>query len=102
MTMRVYAMAHSMRSMTSMGATRAKVTRNGQVSLPAELRHRWGAGSVLVIDRGNYAIVRPIPEDTIAALQGAHAGPGPTSEQARKAERQADVEREDRRRGRAR
>jgi bifunctional DNA-binding transcriptional regulator/antitoxin component of YhaV-PrlF toxin-antitoxin module len=80
-----------------MTAVRAKVTRNGQVSLPAELRHRWGAGSVLVVDRGDYAIVRPIPEDTVAALQGAHAGPGPTSEYARAAERKADTESESRR-----
>lgn len=70
-----------------MAATTAKVTRNGQVSLPAELRHRWQAGSVLVIDRGDYAIVRPVPDDTVTALQGAHAGPGPTSDQARQAER---------------
>jgi bifunctional DNA-binding transcriptional regulator/antitoxin component of YhaV-PrlF toxin-antitoxin module len=83
-------------------ATRAKVTRNGQISLPAELRHRWGVGSVLVIDRGDYAIVRPIPADVIGALQGAHAGPGPTSEEARKAEREAEADREARRRGRAR
>ena len=68
----------------------AKVTRNGQMSLPAELRHRWGAGSVLVIDRGDYAIVRPIPEDTVAALRGTHAGPGPSTEQARAAERAED------------
>lgn len=85
-----------------MGATRAKVTRNGQVSLPAELRHRWGAGSVLVIDRGDYAIVRPIPEDTIASLRGTHAGPGPTSEQARQAERQAEADRGSERAGRLR
>ena len=57
---------------------------------------------MLVIERGDYAIVRPIAKDPIAALQGVHAGSGPTSEQARKAERQADVEREDRRRGRDR
>jgi len=35
------------------------VTRNGQVTLPTELRHRWGAGSVLVIDHDDYPIVRP-------------------------------------------
>jgi bifunctional DNA-binding transcriptional regulator/antitoxin component of YhaV-PrlF toxin-antitoxin module len=75
-----------------MAAVQAKVTRNGQVSLPAELRHRWGAGSVLVIDRGDYAIVRPVPDDIIATLQGAFAGPGPTAEQARAAERAADEE----------
>jgi bifunctional DNA-binding transcriptional regulator/antitoxin component of YhaV-PrlF toxin-antitoxin module len=85
-----------------MGSVTAKVTRNGQVSLPAELRHRWGADSVLVIDRGSYAIVRPIPEDTVASLRGAHAGPGPTSEQARKAERESQTNGRPSRRGRAR
>ncbi|MGH3501132.1 MAG: AbrB/MazE/SpoVT family DNA-binding domain-containing protein [Nocardioidaceae bacterium] len=79
-----------------MDATRARVTRNGQVSLPAELRHRWATGTVLVVDRGDYAIVRPIPADPLATLRGAHAGPGPTTEQARAAEREADVEREQR------
>lgn len=74
--------------------TRAKVTQNGQVSLPAPLRHRWGAGAVLVIDRGDYAIVRPIPDDPITALRGVHAGPGPATEAARAAERDADPERE--------
>ena len=73
-----------------MASVQAKVTSNGQVSLPAELRHRWGVGSVLVIDRGDYAIVRPIPDDPVAALRGAHAGPGPTTEVVRAAERDED------------
>jgi bifunctional DNA-binding transcriptional regulator/antitoxin component of YhaV-PrlF toxin-antitoxin module len=73
-----------------MASVQAKVTRSGQVSLPAELRHRWGADSVLVIDRGDYAIVRPIPGDTVAALRGVHAGPGPSTEEVRAAERAAD------------
>lgn len=76
-----------------MSFVEAKVTRNGQMSLPAELRHRWGAGSVLVIDRGDYAIVRPIPPDTVSALRGAHAGPGLSSEQARALDRADDHER---------
>ncbi len=75
-----------------MESAKAKITRNGQVSLPAELRHRWGATAVLVIDRGDYAIVRPIPLDTIAALRGAYAGPGPVSELARKAERESETD----------
>jgi len=79
-----------------MEAIRAKVTRNGQVSLPAELRHRWGAAAVLVIDRGDYAILRPIPADPLARLRGAHAGPEPNLEQARAAERTAEHEREQR------
>jgi bifunctional DNA-binding transcriptional regulator/antitoxin component of YhaV-PrlF toxin-antitoxin module len=76
-----------------MGSVEAKVTRNGQMSLPAELRHRWGAGSVLVIDRGDYAIVRPIPPDTVTELLGAHAGPGLSSEQARALDRADEQER---------
>lgn len=71
---------------------KAKVTRNGQISLPAELRHRWQSGAVLVIDRGSYAIVRPVPDDVVTALQGAHAGPGQSSAQARAAERVRDEE----------
>ena len=79
-----------------MDAVQAKVTRNGQLSLPAELRHRWGAASVLVIDRGDYAIVRPMPVDPISELRGAHAGPGPSGEDARAADRATNAERGDR------
>jgi bifunctional DNA-binding transcriptional regulator/antitoxin component of YhaV-PrlF toxin-antitoxin module len=80
-----------------MATTQAKVTSSGQVSLPAEIRRRWGVGSVLVIDRGDYAIVRPVPADIIAALKGVRGGPGPSVEQARADERHAADERERRR-----
>jgi bifunctional DNA-binding transcriptional regulator/antitoxin component of YhaV-PrlF toxin-antitoxin module len=84
-----------------MASTTAKVTRNGQVSLPAELRHRWGAGSVLVIDRGDYAIVRPIPGDIVATLHGSHSGPGPASDRARASARESEADTRSRK-GRAR
>ena len=74
--------------------TKAKVTRGGQFSLPAELRHRWKASAVLVVDRGEYAIVRPIPDDPVTALLGAHAGPGPTTDEVRTEERAAEAARE--------
>lgn len=83
--------------MAVMGPVEARVTRNGQMSLPAELRHRWGASSVLVIDRGDYAIVRPVPQDPVAALRGAHAGPGLSSDQARALDRADDTARSGRR-----
>lgn len=79
-----------------MDAVRAKITSNGQVSLPAELRHRWASHAVLVIDRGDYAIVRPIPLDPLTRLRGAHAGPGPSLEQARAADRAAEADRDQR------
>jgi bifunctional DNA-binding transcriptional regulator/antitoxin component of YhaV-PrlF toxin-antitoxin module len=80
-----------------MSTTHAKVTSSGQVSLPAALRRRWAAGSILVIDRGDYAIIRPVPADPISALKGAHAGPGPTTDEVRGAERAEEARIEQRR-----
>ncbi len=80
-----------------MTATRVTVSRNGQVSVPAAVRHRWRTRSVLVIDKGDYAIVRPIPDDPVTALEGAHTGPGVSTENARSAERAAEQAAERRR-----
>ena len=71
-----------------------RVTASGQVSLPAALRRRWGADRVLVIDKGSYAIVRPMPSDPIAALLGAHRGDGPTADDVRAAERERETDRQ--------
>jgi len=38
--------------------------------------------------------VRPVPDEIWASVEGAHAGPGPTVEEARVAEREADARRE--------
>lgn len=80
--------------------TTAKVTSSGQLSLPAAIRHRWAAGAVIVIDRGDYAIVRPVPADIVQTLKGAYAGPGPSTNQARADERRSENEREQHRRSR--
>ncbi|MGH3695613.1 MAG: hypothetical protein ACRDRX_16770 [Pseudonocardiaceae bacterium] len=44
-----------------------------------------------VIDKGDYAIVRPIPDDPVAALHSSHTDAGPTSELVRAAERTVDA-----------
>lgn len=85
-----------------MTAVHATVSRNGQISVPAPVRRRWGTRSVLVIDRGDYAIVRPIPDDPITTLRGSHAEPGVTTDQARAAERDAEAASEQRRKPRQR
>ncbi|MFM8895714.1 MAG: hypothetical protein ACKOE2_10135, partial [Actinomycetales bacterium] len=53
-------------------------------------RKRWKVETVLVIDRGDYAIVRPLPSDIPSALKGSLAGPGSSSERARDIERRAE------------
>lgn len=71
-----------------------QITRDGKVTLPAALRHRWSAESVLIIDRGDHAIIRPVPDDPVAAVRGAHAGRGPSSEEIRAEEHEVDDERD--------
>jgi bifunctional DNA-binding transcriptional regulator/antitoxin component of YhaV-PrlF toxin-antitoxin module len=51
-----------------------KVTAGGQISLPAEIRRRWGADAVFFEDLGDRAVVRPIPADPIGAARGALKG----------------------------
>lgn len=81
-----------------MAAVRAKVTRAGQVSLPAAVRRRWDTDTVLVVDVGDYLIVRPALADPVGELLGSFCGPGPTSEDMRAEDRAAEADREGRRR----
>ena len=78
-------------------STESKVTKNGQVSLPAELRRRWDAKSVLFIDKGDHAVILPMPEDPIGSLYGKYAGPGPTTDEMRAQFREEEAEAEERR-----
>jgi AbrB family looped-hinge helix DNA binding protein len=80
-----------------MSATRVRVSRNGQVSVPAAVRHRWGTSTVLIIDRGDYAIVRPVPDDPVEALRGAYDTPGPTTDDVRSVDRDEEAVAEERR-----
>ena len=73
----------------------AKVTSSGQISLPAALRRRWGVERVLVVDRGDYALVRPMPDDIVSFLRGSVPASGLTLEDIRADERAADARRED-------
>jgi len=53
----------------------------GQISLPAAVRRRWGTSVVAIEDHGDSVVVRPLPDDPIAAARGAFAGRiGPTEE----------------------
>ena len=68
-----------------MDPVRARVSRNGQISLRAEIRRRWGAGpgtEVAIVHEGEYVIVAPIPDDIVGSLTGRYASascPPPTA-----------------------
>jgi bifunctional DNA-binding transcriptional regulator/antitoxin component of YhaV-PrlF toxin-antitoxin module len=52
---------------------RAKISRGGQISVPAEIRHRWRTSRVVLEDLGDRLVVRPAADDPIIALRGAFA-----------------------------
>ncbi len=47
-----------------------RISRGGQISIPAEVRHRWKTDRILLEDRGDQVIVRPLPDDPIGAARG--------------------------------
>ena len=74
-----------------------KVTRAGQISLPAEIRHRWKVQRVLVVDHGDRVELRPLPDDLVESLRGKYAGRGPSTEEMRAEARREEAEIERRR-----
>ena len=52
---------------------RVKITKGGQISIPAVIRHRWGTSTVALEDQGDRILLEPAPDDPIAAAEGALA-----------------------------
>ena len=51
-----------------------KITRGGQISIPATIRRRWGTSRLALEDLGDRIVLTPAPDDPIAAVRGALAG----------------------------
>jgi bifunctional DNA-binding transcriptional regulator/antitoxin component of YhaV-PrlF toxin-antitoxin module len=69
----------------------APISRGGQVSIPADVRHRWGASRVVIVDHGTSLELRPLPDDPIAAVRGSLVGPGPSTDEIRAQLREEDA-----------
>jgi hypothetical protein len=65
------------------------------MSVPAAVRHRWKTRQVSIVDLGDKIIVSPLADDPIAALRGAFAGRGRSSEELRRMAREEEQEIED-------
>lgn len=68
------------------------ISGNGQISIPAAARARWGTRKVLVVDLGDRVVMRPAADtdDAAAQLQGKYAARGPDTTTARRAARRAE------------
>jgi bifunctional DNA-binding transcriptional regulator/antitoxin component of YhaV-PrlF toxin-antitoxin module len=76
-------------------AKRLAISRGGQVSVPAAVRKRWGTRAVIAEDLGDQLVLRPAPDDPVAAGRGIFAGdikPGPTIDEARRRGRAEEAE----------
>lgn len=60
-----------------------KITRGGQVSIPAEVRHRWGTTRLNLEDLGDRLVLTPAPDDPIAAFRGSMGGLSRSSDELR-------------------
>ncbi len=54
-------------------ARRMKISKGGQLSVPAAIRARWQTNTVVVDDRGDHLIVRPVADDPAQATFGIFA-----------------------------
>jgi bifunctional DNA-binding transcriptional regulator/antitoxin component of YhaV-PrlF toxin-antitoxin module len=69
------------------------MSRNGQVSIPADARARWRTRQVLVVDLGDRVVMRPLGDRPLQQLRGKYAGRGPRSDQARQQSRRDEAKR---------
>jgi bifunctional DNA-binding transcriptional regulator/antitoxin component of YhaV-PrlF toxin-antitoxin module len=78
----------------------ARITAGGQISIPSAVRRRWGTNVVAVHDEGDHIVLRPLPDDPIAAARGALRGRGKgfSSDELRNRARADDAHAERRRR----
>jgi bifunctional DNA-binding transcriptional regulator/antitoxin component of YhaV-PrlF toxin-antitoxin module len=78
---------------------RLVISSGGQISVPAAVRKRWGTRTVLAEDQGDQLVLRPAPDDPIAAVRGIFASEmsgGPTSDVLRAGARTEEAELEQR------
>jgi bifunctional DNA-binding transcriptional regulator/antitoxin component of YhaV-PrlF toxin-antitoxin module len=75
-----------------MGMSLIKISKGGQISVPAEVRHRWGTSRVELEDLGDRLVIHPAEEDPVGALRGAFADPaGPGSQELRRRARAEEL-----------
>ena len=76
------------------------ISKGGQLSIPAVVRHRWSTRRVVIEDRGSAIVVRPLPDDPIGAALGSLSGGRPTTDRARATVRDEEAAIDDARRTR--
>ena len=75
-----------------------KVSRNGTISLPAEVRKRWNTDTVVISDTSFGLVVTPFDPDFVRSLMGKYRHLAKeTVDEGRRAAREEEAEREEQR-----
>lgn len=69
------------------------VSDRGQISLPSDIRHKWQVRRLLLIDEGDRVILRPVPDDPIAAVAGKYSWVAQTADEMRAEDRENESSR---------
>jgi bifunctional DNA-binding transcriptional regulator/antitoxin component of YhaV-PrlF toxin-antitoxin module len=78
----------------------AKISKGGQIQVPAEVRRRWGTDRVMIEDNGAGIWIEPLPDDPIGAAMGSLKGKvRMTSDEARRQFREEERQAEERKWG---
>jgi len=56
---------------------RMRISKGGQISIPASIRQRWGTSMLALDDQGDRIVLEPAPDDPVAAAEGSLAEYGP-------------------------
>ena len=76
-----------------------RISKGGQISIPASIRKRWGVARLILDDRGEEVAVIPLPDDPIRAARGMFKGTGVTADEAMRELREEEAEAERRKWG---
>jgi bifunctional DNA-binding transcriptional regulator/antitoxin component of YhaV-PrlF toxin-antitoxin module len=77
----------------------AKISKGGQVSIPAAVKNRWATERVMIEDQGDALVLRPLPDDPISAAIDLFGAGGPTTDEIRAQLREEEAAAEARRFG---
>lgn len=78
--------------------TMTRISRGGQVTVPATVRHRWETERLALEDHGDYLLLRPLADPIDGFVGFAAGGGGPGSEEMRAQSRAEEAAAEARRR----
>lgn len=78
------------------------ISKGGQISVPADVRKRWGTRRLRLENRGDELVITPASEDPIAAARGILKGrTGHSSAELRQLAREEEQRAEERKWGRS-